>query len=187
MATIIFAVIALAALAFGFLALRYRGKRIVECPETRQPVATEIGAVRAAAARIIGESQVVITSCSRWPERAGCDQACAPAIAASPRETLVTDIVTRWYAERACVLCGKHIQELGGAIVPALRKGGGIITPWSDIPAEELPSLLSSAVAVCASCELAENFRRVHPELVIERPRPQSHTETLPSPSSALY
>src|SRR5688572_19364465 len=159
MATIIFAVLALAAMAFAVLALRYRGKRIVECPETRQPVATEIGAVRAAAGRLTGDRGVVITSCSRWPERAGCDQACAPAIAASPRETLATDIVTRWYAERACVLCGKYIQDLGGAIVPALRKSGGTITPWSDILPEELPSLLSTAVAVCAQCELAENFR----------------------------
>ena len=182
MATILFTVIALAALAFGFVALRYRGKRIVECPETKQPVCTEIGAIRAAAAK-----EVVIISCSRWPERENCDQACAPAIAASPRETLVTDIVTRWYAERACVLCGKQIQELGGAIVPALRTTGGAIRPWSDIPPQELPSLMSSAVAVCASCELAEDFRRVHPELVIERVRIELKSERLPSPSVTVY
>lgn len=187
MATIIFAVIALAALAFVVLALRYRGKRIVECPETGQPVATEIGAVRAAAAKLSGDASVVITSCSRWPERADCDQACAPAIATSPRETLVTNIVTRWYAGRACVLCGKQIQELGGAIVPALRTAGGAIRPWSDVPPEELPSLMSSAVAVCAPCELAEDFRRVHPELVIERVHIEPKSERMPSPSLGVY
>ena len=180
MATII-ALIALAALTFGVVAFRYRGKRIVVCPETQQPVGAEIGAMRAAAGRF------VITSCSRWPERAGCDQACAPAIAASPQETLVTDIVTRWYAGRVCVLCGQPIQGLGGAIVPALRNSAGVITPWSNMRPEELPSLLGTAVAVCASCELAEHFRRVHPELVVERPRTPSHAERLPNPSVALY
>jgi|GEM_PF-2252664 len=187
MTTIIFAVIALAVLAFGVVAWSYRGKRIVVCPETHEPVGAEIGAVRAAAARLVGDQHVVITSCTRWPERAGCDQACAPDIAASPRETLVTDIVTRWYARTACVLCGKPIHDLGGAIVPALRNGAGAVTPWSDVPPEELPSLLSTAVAVCASCELVEDFRRVHPELVVERPRTPVHAERLPSPSVDLY
>jgi hypothetical protein len=187
MVTIVFTVMALAALAFGVLALRYRGKRIVECPETLQPVCTEIGALRAAAGKLTGGEKVVISSCSRWPEKEDCDQACAPAIAASPRKTLVTDIVTRWYAVRACVLCGKQIQELGGAIVPALRAAGGATRPWSDIPPEELPSLMSSAVAVCASCELAEDFRRVHPELVIERLRIEPKSERLPSPSLGVY
>ena len=179
MATII-AIIAVAALTLGVVASRFRGKRIVVCPETQQPVCTEIGAMRAAAGR------VVITSCTRWPGKADCDQACAPAIAASPRETLVTSIVTRWYASHVCILCGKNIDDLGGAIVPALRLGE-TIRPWSDVPAEELPVLLSSAVAVCASCELAENFRRAHPKLVIDRPRPRPHVERMPSPSSAVY
>lgn len=179
--TTIIALIALAALTFVVVAFRYRGKRIVVCPETQQPVGTEIGAMRAAAGRF------VITSCSRWPERAGCDQACTSAIAASPRETLVTGVVTRWYAGKACVLCGKPIQDLGGAIVPALRNSAGTVTPWSDIPSKSLPSLLSTAVAVCASCELVEHFRRVHPELVVERPRMPAHAQGLPSPSLALY
>lgn len=187
MATIVFTVLALGALAVGVLAWRYRGKRLVVCPENAQTVTTEIGAVRAAVARLTGGDRVVITSCTRWPGKEDCDQACAPAIAASPRETLVTDIVTRWYAERACVLCGKQIQDLGGAIVPALRPAGGAIRPWSDVPPEELPSLMNSAVAVCASCELAEDFRRVHPELVIERVRIAPGSERLPSPSSGVY
>ena len=187
MATLGLIFIALALVGFGIVALRYRGKRIVECPETRQPVCTEIGAVRAAASELIGNGGVVITSCSRWPERAGCDQACSPAIAAAPRETLVTNIVTRWYARRACVLCGKQIGDLGGAIVPALRPEGGEIRPWSEIAPEELPALMRSAVAVCAACSLAEEFRHVHPELVIERPRLEKKTEHLPSPSVGVY
>jgi hypothetical protein len=186
MATIIIAVAVAFVLAFAIYAARYRGKRIVACPETGQPVGAEIGAVRAAAARLAGDSRVVITSCSRWPEKADCDQACAPAIAASPRETLVTEIVTRWYAGHACVLCGRQIQELDGAIVPALRIGEKSV-PWLDVPAEELPAVMNRAVAVCASCDLAEDFRRLHPELVTERVHIDTPVQKLPSPSAGTY
>jgi hypothetical protein len=187
MATIVFTLVAVAGLGFGILALRYRGKRIVECPETREPVCTEIASVHAVTAKLIGNGDVVITSCTRWPERADCDQACSPAIAAAPRETLVTDIVTRWYAHHACVLCGKHIDDIGGAIVPALRPDDGDIRPWSEVAPERLPALMSSAAAVCASCALAEEFRHAHPELVIERPRLERNSEHLPSPSVGIY
>jgi hypothetical protein len=186
MATIIIAVVVTLVLVFAVYAVRYRGKRLVVCPETQQPVGAEIGAIRAAAASLTGRPGVVITSCSRWPAKADCDQACAPAIAASPRETLVTDIVRRWYAGHACVFCGKQIQGLGGVIIPALRVGE-TIRPWSDVRVDELPALMNRAVAVCASCELAESFRRAHPELVTDRVRPQPHLEHLPSPSLAVY
>jgi hypothetical protein len=180
MVTIIVTCFALAALTFAIAALRYRGKRIVVCPETQQPVCTQVDAMQAAAGRF------VITTCSRWPEHAGCDQACAPSIAAWPQETLVTGIVTRWYATHACILCGKHVDGLGGAIVPALRVGDAM-RPWSDVPAEELPALLSSAVAVCASCELAESFRRDHPELVTDRRREGPVVERMQNPSGGVY
>lgn len=186
MTTIIFAVVALAALSFGVVAWRYRGKRIVVCPETQKAVGAEIGAIRAAASRLIGDDRVVITSCSRWPEKADCDQACAPAIAASPQETLVTDVVTRWYATHVCALCGKLTEDLGGAIVPALRFGE-TTRPWNEVPAEELPAVLGRAVAICASCDLAESFRRVHPKLVTDRVRPPLMADRIPNPSRAIY
>ena len=169
------ALAAVAVMAMTALALRvyasYRGKRIVTCPETHQPVGAEINAGLAARTWLVNDPRFVITSCSRWPERAGCDQACVPQIEASPEETLVRNIVTRWYHDKTCVYCGKSIRDVSGtAIAPALRGVDGELHEWNAVAPEALPALLDTSLAVCASCELAEDFRRHFPALVTDRP-----------------
>lgn len=135
-----------------------RDKRIVTCPETHRPVGVRVN------------HRYVVTTCTRWPEREGCDQACAAEVKASPDETLVNTIVTRWYRERDCVYCGKPIDAISGsAVVPALRSPDGALREWRDVSPDELPDLLSTSAAVCARCELAESFRRDFPGLVTDR------------------
>ncbi|MGB9234571.1 MAG: DUF1761 domain-containing protein [Terriglobales bacterium] len=56
----------------------YRGTRTVNCPETHAAVSVHIDALRAAISGLSGKPRVRLASCSRWPERAGCDQACIP-------------------------------------------------------------------------------------------------------------
>ncbi len=62
----------------------YGGLRLVTCPETSQQVAVKIKAARAMASALAGRENVRLKSCSRWPEKQGCDQACLGQIAASP-------------------------------------------------------------------------------------------------------
>ena len=162
-------VLAMLALFVG-LYVRYRGKRIVTCPETHLPVVTEINAAAAAGTWIVDAPLFTITACTRWPERAGCDQACAPQIAAAPEETLVQNVVRNWYSERSCVYCGRSIRDLGGAVAPGLRSAAGELREWREVNAEELPELLANSVAVCGACDVTEDFRRRFPDLVIDRP-----------------
>ena len=146
-----------------------RDKRIVTCPETHNPVGLRVN------------HRYVVTACTRWPERADCDQCCALQVKAWPEETLVRNIVTKWYHERDCAYCGKPIQTVGGAaVVPALRSPDGALQEWRDVAPEKLPALLQTCVAVCARCELAESFRRDFPQLVTDR------TET-PLRNRAIY
>jgi len=56
----------------------YRGTRTVNCPETHGPASVRMNAIRAAFTGLSGKPEVSLASCSRWPERAGCDQACIP-------------------------------------------------------------------------------------------------------------
>jgi len=140
-----------------FARLLRRPARIVTCPETAQPVA------------VTSTPRFVISSCSRWPERAGCDEACAPQIAAEPRGTLVTSIVTRWYRDKPCAYCGRRIGDIEGTVVPGLRGFDGELREWREVAPEQLPHMLSESLAVCARCELTESFRREHPELVTDR------------------
>lgn len=51
------------------------------CPETMQPVDIYVDATHAARTRFHGREELVITSCSRWPDRRGCGQDCTPQVA----------------------------------------------------------------------------------------------------------
>ena len=188
-----FAAGAFVAMIVVFIALyaKYRGKRIVTCPETRLPVSTEINAALAAGTWIVSQPRFVVTACSRWPERAGCDQACAQQIEAAPEATQVRNIVARWYGQRTCVYCARPIRDIRGVVVPALLTADGDLREWKDVPAEDLPRILENSDAVCATCELAEDFRRRFPDRITERPAlrkpPSERVHVIGEPSRAIY
>ncbi|MGZ4814597.1 MAG: hypothetical protein ACXVZV_04275 [Terriglobales bacterium] len=50
------------------------------CPEMLQPVDIYVDGTHAARTRFDGHEELIVTSCSRWPERRGCDQGCTPQI-----------------------------------------------------------------------------------------------------------
>lgn len=62
----------------------YGGLRLVNCPETMEEVIVKMRATRAMASALVGRKDVRLRSCSRWPEKQRCDQACLAQIAASP-------------------------------------------------------------------------------------------------------
>jgi hypothetical protein len=53
---------------------KFRGKMLVNCPETHDPAAVKVAGVREAMATLVGKQHVELNACSRWPERAGCEQ-----------------------------------------------------------------------------------------------------------------
>ena len=55
---------------------RYTGSRLVTCPENQRPGVVSIDARHAVSTGIDGRPDVRLCDCSRWPERANCDQAC---------------------------------------------------------------------------------------------------------------
>lgn len=55
---------------------RYSGSRLVKCPQDRRPAAVSIDALHAAATGVDGCPDLRLSSCTCWPERANCNQAC---------------------------------------------------------------------------------------------------------------
>lgn len=148
----------------------FRGKRLVTCPETHKPAAVEVDATKAMAWRLGATSTLRLDQCSRWPERRNCGQECLRQVEADPENCLVWNIVANWYEGRHCVYCRKpfglmkHLDH-----PPALQGPKGQTSEWSQLRPEQLPAVFSTHLPVCWNCHVVATFRRLYPELVVER------------------
>ena len=79
---------------------RYRGKRIVTCPETLKPCAIEGDAKRAAITTVISRPDLRMKTCSRWPQRQDCGQECMLQVQILPFDSSIKDALSRWNAAR---------------------------------------------------------------------------------------
>ena len=57
-------------------ARRFGGPRLVRCPETWGFVGIELDALQAAVTSAVWAPRLRVVSCTRWPERWDCNQAC---------------------------------------------------------------------------------------------------------------
>ena len=150
---------------------KYSGKMLVTCPETKKTVAVKVASGHAAVAAAIGKEHVELSQCTRWPERADCDQACLSELEADPEKHRVWNIVAHWYEDKSCFYCHRPISPLSHLDhPPGVIDPDGKILEWEKIPAETLPEALASARAVCWNCCVVEGFRQEHAELVTDRP-----------------
>jgi hypothetical protein len=150
---------------------KMRGARVVACPENEQPVAVRVDALHAAFTAAGGHEHFRLDSCSRWPEKAGCGQDCLKQIESQPMDCLVKTQVSRWYADKACAICGTALGIVDWAAhKPALRSPDGVTLEWSDVQPETMFEVMRSCQAICWDCHVAETFRRQRPDLVLDNP-----------------
>lgn len=164
---------------FAFLALRrgvqaylkFRGQRLVSCPETHHPAAVRVAAAKVGLEALVGTERLELSQCSRWPERQDCPQDCLAQIEEAPRACLVWTIINQWYEGQDCVYCHKPFAKIHWHDhPPALLDINHRTLEWDQIPPEKLQETLGTSWPVCWSCHMAETFRRQHPELVVDRP-----------------
>jgi hypothetical protein len=152
---------------------KYRGRRVITCPENQQPAGVVVDARHAAATALGKAPELRLSSCSRWPERAGCGQECLRQVEASPEGCLVRNILTKWYEGKVCAWCGQPFGEIDWAgRKPALLGADGVSIEWSEVPAEKVHETLAAASPVCFACHMANTLVREHPELAVDRARP---------------
>jgi len=152
---------------------KYRGQRLIVCPENHHPAAVEVDTLHAVFAGLVQSSHLELSQCSRWPEMRGCGQECLSQVEASPEDCLVRRIVTHWYSGKSCAVCGKPIHEvewLGHK--PALLDPDGKTVFWDQVRAENLPEVFKTHSPVCWDCHIASTLLREHPEVVTHRPWP---------------
>jgi hypothetical protein len=151
---------------------KYRGKRLITCPETLHPEAVRVAAGKAAAGAFVGEPNLRLDQCSRWPERHDCGQECRAQIEADPEKCLVWNIVSKWYEDQSCVYCHRRFGPLHHLDhVPALMGPDRKTIEWDRLQPQQLPEIFSTYKPVCWNCHITETFRQEHPELVVNRQR----------------
>jgi hypothetical protein len=149
----------------------FHGNRIVSCPENHRAAAVRVAAGKAALEAIVGNKQLSLRACSRWPERQACGQECLAQIEEAPKACLVWTIINRWYQGQQCAYCHKPFEEIHWHDhPPALLSKERKTVQWNEIPAENLQDALGTHRPVCWSCHIAETLRRDHPEMVVDRP-----------------
>jgi hypothetical protein len=65
---------------------RFRGPRLVTCPETHEAAVVEVAAKCVGMQAMWDKRSLRLSKCSRWPVREGCRQGCLRQIEARPTE-----------------------------------------------------------------------------------------------------
>jgi len=150
--------------------LRYRGQRVITCPETEKPAAVHVDALKAARVVMTGKQFIRLDQCSRWPERQNCGQECLSQVHADPEGCLVWNMVAGWYRGKSCAYCQKPFGEIHWhERHPAVLSPDRVAKQWNEIPAETLPEVFQTHLPVCWNCYIAETFRRQNAERVLDR------------------
>ena len=164
------------ALWFGFRWLvrsssRYRGSRIVACPETKKPAIVEVDSLHASLTSTVGLPDIRLDECSRWPIREQCGQECLVDLDVAPERCLVSGVLMRWYRDKNCVYCRKPFKQLQWVDHrPALLRADGTLLGWNEVALDKLRNVLETHSPVCWDCYIARKFLRDHPDLVVIRP-----------------
>jgi hypothetical protein len=152
--------------------IKYRGKRVITCPETRAPASVEVDEGHAALTALLGDPELRLKSCSRWPEKEDCGQECLLQVRLAPHDCLARTMLEDWYRGKPCALCSVKFHEIGWSDhKPSILSPEGVIREWSDIPAEQLPNVFETHQPICWACSVTRTLLQVHPEFAVDRSR----------------
>lgn len=165
-----------AALWFGIRWLvrsssRYRGTRVVTCPETKKPALVEVDWLHASLTSTVGLPDIRLQDCTRWPIKEQCGQECLMDLDVAPESCLVSGVLMRWYSDKNCAYCKQAFHELQWLDHrPALLTPEGKLLSWNEVSPDKLRNVLETHSPVCWNCYIAQRFRLDHPDLVVFRP-----------------
>ena len=149
---------------------QFGGARVIICPETGKQAMVEVDASRAALTSLVGQTDIRLENCWRWPLNENCGQECLLQLDVAPVECLVRSVLMKWYRGKKCTFC----QRPFGLVElidhkPALLNPEGVTVEWSAVPISAVTEALATYLPVCWNCHIAQTFRREHSDLVVER------------------
>lgn len=164
--------------------IRYRDSRLIICPQNGEAAIVEVDALHAALTSPLGQPDIRLQNCGRWPIYQACGQECLLQPDVAPPDCLVRSVLMRWYEFKSCIYCGKPFEQVYLTDhKPALQSPDGQLLLWGELAVKDFQTVLHDYKPVCWDCYIAQSFVRDHPELVVYRPlaasRDHSH-HTMP-------
>src|SRR5512133_133948 len=80
--------------------LRYGGAQRITCPETGKTAMVELDIVRAALTSAVGQPDIRLKSCWRWPLNENCSRECLTQLNGPPANCLVRGVLSKWYRSK---------------------------------------------------------------------------------------
>src|SRR5262245_48115065 len=110
------AAVIVAALYFGITWLlrsrqEYGGERVIICTETGKQAMVEVDARRAVLTSLLGQTNLRLKDCWRWPIKQDCGQECLLQLDA-PADCLVRSVLEKWYRGKNCVFCERVFGDI---------------------------------------------------------------------------
>ena len=149
---------------------RFGGGQIITCPETKKEAIVSVDVEHAALTSLVGQTDIRLENCWRWPMRENCGQECLAQLNVAPENCMVRSVLMKWYKDKSCAFCRKVFEEQH--IIdhkPALLSPGGLLLEWREVALPNLAEIMATHRPVCWNCYIAQAFRRDHPELVVDR------------------
>src|SRR5574341_1452282 len=145
---------------------RFGGERVIICPETGKQAMVEVDVGHAALTSLIGQTDLRLENCWRWPLRENCGQECLLQLDVAPEECLVRSVLEKWYREKTCAFCKRpftpvHVIDHK----PALLNPDGTTVEWQKIPISGVTEAMATCLPVCWNCHIAQSFKREHGDL----------------------
>lgn len=151
--------------------IRYRDSRIITCPDNGEAAIVEVDAIHAALTSALGQPDIRLQNCGRWPLLQNCGQECLVQMDVAPPECLVRGVLMRWYEFKSCLYCGKPFPQIHLLDhKPALQTPEGKLLEWSAVDIDDLRTVMNTYTPVCWDCYIAQSFIREHPAAVVYRP-----------------
>lgn len=184
--TIVYVLIAVMFVAAVYFGVRYfvrasqkfGGERVIICPETGKQAMVELDVRRAAMSSLLGQTDLRLENCWRWPIKQDCGQECLLQLDMDEK-CLVRSVLEKWYRDKVCVFCKRPFHEIDLTDhKPALLNPEGVTIEWKQVPVSVVLESMASCRPVCWNCHIAQTFRREHADLVVDRSLPlvdQSH------------
>jgi hypothetical protein len=137
--------------------VRYRDSRLIICPQVGEAAIIEVDAVHAALTSALGQPDIRLRGCWRWPIHQACGQECLIQLDVAPPECLVRGVLMRWYESKACISCAKKFGKLHLLDpTPALQSPDGRLVNWGEVATEDFHTILATYGPVCWDCFFAQ-------------------------------